>query len=101
MNYERIRDQLRRLDNYHDGTVNSNDMRTLIEDLLEFPLRPDEYYQLLKQFPMDENGKVKYKEYLNQVLNHANLMQQYEKPEEKSSTYVFRRFLSLSQLVLI
>ncbi len=46
MNYETIRDQLIRLDNCRSGTVNSNDMRSLIEDLLEFPLRPDEYYQL-------------------------------------------------------
>ncbi len=84
MNYERIRDEFIRLDNSHHGTINSNDMRSVIEDLLEFPLRPDEYYQLLKQFPVDENGKILYKHYLKQVLENTNALQQ----RQKSSAYV-------------
>lgn len=85
-NFERIRDELTRLDNYHNGTVNSNDMRSLIEDLLEFPLRPDEYYQLFKQFPIDQNGKIKYKDYLKQVMDHLNNTQQQQ--QMKSPMYV-------------
>ncbi len=90
-NYDRIHDQLTRLDNYHSGTVNSYDMRSLIEDLLEFPLRPDEYYQLFKQFPLDENGKIKYKDYLKQVMDHTTASQQQQ--DQKSPVYVFHLFL--------
>jgi Ca2+-binding EF-hand superfamily protein len=86
MNYDRIRDELTRLDNYRNGTINSNDMRSLIEDLLEFPLRPDEYYQLFKQFPIDENGKIKYKDYLKQVMDHTTTAQQQQQP--KSPGYI-------------
>jgi Ca2+-binding EF-hand superfamily protein len=86
MNYEKVRDQLIRFDNYRSGTVNSNDMRSLIEDLLEFPLRPDEFYQLLKQFPIDQNGKIKYNDYLKQVMERASVQQQHR---NKSPVYVF------------
>ncbi len=90
MNYDRIRDELTRLDNYRNGTINSNDMRSLIEDLLEFPLRPDEYYQLFKQFPIDENGKIKYKDYLKQVMDHTTTAQQQQQQQQpKSPGYVF------------
>ncbi len=85
MNYEKVRDQLIRFDNYRSGTVNSNDMRSLIEDLLEFPLRPDEFYQLLKQFPMDQNGKIKYNDYLKQVMERTSAQQQHR---NKSPVYV-------------
>jgi Ca2+-binding EF-hand superfamily protein len=84
-------EQLIRLDNYHNGTINTNDMRSLIEDLLEFPLRPDEYYQLFKQFPIDENGKIKYKDYLKQVMDHTTASQQQQ--DQKSPVYVFHLFL--------
>lgn len=71
MNYERVRDLLNRLDMSHHGTVSANEMRSIIEDLIDYTLKPDEYYQLLKQIPMDEHGRVKYKEYLKQVLDRA------------------------------
>jgi len=51
-------------------------MRSLIEDLLEFPLRPDEYYQLFKSFPIDQNGNIKYNDYLKQVMERTNTQQQ-------------------------
>ena len=92
MNYERVRDQLIRLDNYRSGTINSNDMRSLIEDLLEFPLRPDEFYQLLKQFPMDQNGKIKYNDYLKQIMERVaqqQHQQQQQQQQHKSPAYVF------------
>lgn len=59
-------------------------MRILIEDLLEFPLRPDEYYQLLKTFPVDQYGKIKYKDYLKQVMDRTSLLQQQEPTQNKS-----------------
>jgi Ca2+-binding EF-hand superfamily protein len=97
MNYERIRDELIRLDNFRNGTINSNDMRSLIEDLLEFQLRPDEYYQLFKQFPIDENGKIKYKDYLKQVMDHINAaqQQQQQQQQQKSPAYVLVLFLNI------
>ncbi|CAF1077134.1 unnamed protein product [Rotaria sordida] len=85
LNNERIQDELTRLDNNHNGTVSSNDMKSLIEDLLEFPLRPDEYYQLFKQFPIDENGKIKYKDYLKQVMDNRNSEQQEQEQKQKSA----------------
>jgi hypothetical protein len=91
-NYERIHDELTRLDNYHYGTVNGNDMRSLIEDLLQFPLRPDEYYQLFKQFPIDENGKIKYKDYLKQVMDRTTAQQQQQEQQQTSPVYVFHFF---------
>ncbi|CAF1342560.1 unnamed protein product [Rotaria magnacalcarata] len=83
INYDKIRDELTRLDNLNNGTINTNDMKSLIEDLLEFPLRPDEYYQLIKQFPMDQYGKIKYKDYLKQVLDRTNSSQQQQQQEDK------------------
>ncbi len=93
MNYERVRNELTRLDNSRNGTISSNDMRSLIEDLLQFPLRPDEYYQLFKQMPIDENGKIKYKDYLKQVMDHTTVAQQQQQlyqqhQQQKSSAYV-------------
>lgn len=92
MNYERIRDEFTRLDSSHNGTIATNEMRSLVEDLLEFPLRPDEYYQLLKQFPTDDNGRIKYKEYLKQVMDRTTVAQQQE--QQKSPVYVFDSFLN-------
>ena len=81
-NYESLREQLNRLDPSHHGTMTTNDMRALIEDLLEFPLRPDEFYQLLKRFPIDQNGKVKYKEYFKEVMERSRLQRE---DQEKSA----------------
>jgi hypothetical protein len=64
-------------------------MRSLIEDLLEFTLRPDEYYQLVKQFPMDQNGKIIYNDYLKQVMERTNAQQQ-QQQTYKSPVYVFK-----------
>jgi hypothetical protein len=87
MNYERIRDLLNRLDISHHGTVSANELRSIIEDLIEYTLKPDEYYQLLKQIPMNEHGRVKYKEYLKQVLDRTLYLQ--EQQQQKSSKYIF------------
>jgi Ca2+-binding EF-hand superfamily protein len=82
-NYDRIHEELIRLDNYRKGTVNNNDMRSLIEDLLQFPLRPDEYYQLLKKFPTDQNGKIKYKDYLKEVMDRTTQLQREQAKEDE------------------
>ena len=75
-NYERVRDLLNRLDISRSGAVSANELRSIIEDLIDYTLKPDEYYQLLKQIPMDEHGRVKYKEYLNQVLDRSLELQE-------------------------
>lgn len=71
MNYERVRDLIRRLDSSNHGTISANEMRSIIEDLIDYTLKPDEYYQLLKSIPMNEHGRIKYKEYLKQVLDRT------------------------------
>ena len=73
-------------------------MRSLIEDLLQFPLRPDEYYQLFKQFPLDENGKIKYKDYLKQVMDRTTAQQEQEQEQQNSSVYVLHFFLRICNL---
>jgi Ca2+-binding EF-hand superfamily protein len=83
MNYERVRDIINRLDISHNGTISANEIRSIIEDLINYILKPDEYYQLLKQIPMDENGRVKYKEYLKQVLDRTIHLQ--EQQQTKTS----------------
>jgi Ca2+-binding EF-hand superfamily protein len=84
MNYERVRDLLNRLDISHHETISANEIRSIIEDLIDYTLKPDEYYQLLKQIPMDENGRVKYKEYLKQVLDRALSLQ--EQPQQQKTS---------------
>ncbi len=83
MNYERVRDLLNRLDISHSGAISANEIRSIIEDLIDYTLKPDEYYQLLKQIPMDENGRVKYKEYFKQILDRTLHLQ--EKQQHKIS----------------
>ncbi len=83
MNYERVRDLLNRLDISHSGTISANEIRSIIEDLIDYTLKPDEYYQLLKQIPMDENGRIKYKEYFKQILDRTLHLQ--EKQQHKIS----------------
>ena len=71
MNYERVRDLIRRLDPSNSGTISANEIRSIIEDLIEYTLRPDEYYQLLQSIPINEHGRIKYKEYLKQLLDRT------------------------------
>lgn len=87
MNYEKVRDLFNSFDNFHNGTITTNDLRSIIEDLMDYTLKPDEYYQLIKQIPIDENGRIKYKEYLKQVLDRALHLQ--EQPERSSKYYFF------------
>jgi Ca2+-binding EF-hand superfamily protein len=92
MNYERVRDLLNRLDICHNGRISANEIRSIVEDLIEYPLKADEYYQLLKQIPMDENGRVIYKEYLKEVLDRTLYFQE---QQQKSSKYLFLFYFSL------
>jgi len=83
MNYERVRDIINRLDISHNGIISANEIRSIIEDLIDYTLKADEYYQLLKRIPMDEHGRVKYKEYLKQVLDRTLHLQ--EQQQSKTS----------------
>ncbi|CAF4595974.1 unnamed protein product [Rotaria sp. Silwood2] len=83
MNYEQVRDLFNRFDNLHNGTINANDLRSIIEDFIEYTLKPDEYYQLLKQIPIDDNGKIKYKEYLKQVLDRTLYLQEEQQQQQQ------------------
>ena len=89
MNYERVREQLKRLDTCRHGTVTANEIRLIVEDLINYTLKPDEYYQFLKQIPMDENGRVKYKQFLNQLLDRTLLVQEQQLKSSRSPQYEF------------
>lgn len=89
MNYERVREQLKRLDTSRHGTVTANEIRSIVEDLINYTLKPDEYYQFLKQIPMDENGRVKYKQFLNQLLDRTLLVQEQQQKSSRSPQYEF------------
>ncbi|CAF1497870.1 unnamed protein product [Adineta steineri] len=77
-NSERIQDLLKRADPTHSELVSINTIRAIIEDLIDYTLKPDEYHQLLKNIPMDQDGKVRYNDYLKQVADRAS-----HYPEEK------------------
>ena len=83
MNYERVDDFLNRTDGLQSGLVTVNVVRLLIEDLIEYTLKPDEYHQILKKMPLDEYGRVKYREYLKQVLERAAHFQEIKLPKSK------------------
>ncbi|CAF3922000.1 unnamed protein product, partial [Rotaria sp. Silwood1] len=61
-------------------------MKSFIEDLLQFPLSPDEYYHLYKQFPIDQYGFIIYNDYLKQIMDDRKLNQQ-EQEEEYEYEY--------------
>lgn len=80
-NLDRFREQLKRLDKSNTGTIDKHQMKGLIEDFLQFTLRPDEYHQLSKHFPIDQYGFIKYNDYLNLIVEHIhskdNIQQQH------------------------
>lgn len=76
MNYEHVRNLFNKIDLSNSGTISTNELRSIVEDLIQYTLKPDEYYQLLKQIPMDENKRIKYKEYLKQVLDRTLYLQE-------------------------
>ena len=78
MNFERVRNLFSRLDKSHRGTISSNQLRAIIEDLLHYILKPDEFYRLMKKVPIDEHGQIQYKKYLKEV-HHRTLTFQQEK----------------------
>ncbi|CAF5129821.1 unnamed protein product [Rotaria sp. Silwood1] len=63
LNNEKVKDELKRLDKNANGTISKSDMKSFIEDLLQFPLSPDEYYHLYKQFPIDQYGFIIYNDF--------------------------------------
>lgn len=68
MNTDQIRDHLNVIDPSHQGLITKEQMKSLIEDLLQFPLRPDEYQSLYKAFPQDTYGNIRYEDYLRDIL---------------------------------
>ena len=99
MNYERVRDLIRRLDPSNNGTISANEIRSIIEDLIDYTLRPDEYYQLLQSIPINEHGRVKYKEYLKQVLDRALARQEQQFPKTSRLTHFkFSLYIELRKI---
>ena len=76
INYERVKSSINRFDRGHSGRISANELRAIIEELLDYTLKPDEYYQLLKGVPQDESGRVKYNEYLKIILDRALIRQE-------------------------
>ena len=86
MNTDEIRDHLNRIDPSHQGLINKQQMKSLIEDLLQFPLRPDEYQSLCKAFPQDIHGNIRYEDYLREILRRfyqRDQQQQQQQTNEK------------------
>ncbi|CAF1321815.1 unnamed protein product [Adineta steineri] len=83
-NYEKIKDKMNNFDKNQNGTINKHEMKILIEDILEFPLRPDEYRQLYKQFPIDSYGSVLYKDYLKQINDQPTPSQQQQQSSNQT-----------------
>ena len=83
MNYDRVKSLFHRLDPSRSGSLSSNDLRTIIEDLLQYTLKADEFYQLLRDTPLDQHGRVLYKEYLKRLLDRA-LKTQEQHPSNRS-----------------
>ncbi|CAF4042948.1 unnamed protein product [Rotaria sordida] len=101
MNYEQVRDLFDNFDIYHNGTITRNDLRSIIEDFIEYTLKPDEYYQLLKHIPIDEHGKIKYKEYLKQLLDRTLCLQEQQQKLSKKSQWESMKTRNISKKVNI
>lgn len=66
-NFRRVQDNLQRLDQSKQGTVSSNVWKEFIEQLIEFPLSPDEFARLKKEFPVDAAGNIRWKDFLSSL----------------------------------
>ena len=92
INYERVKSSINRFDRNHSGRITTNELRSIIEDLIDYTLKPDEYYQLLKSVPQDESGKVKYNEYLKIVLDRSLIRQEDEQNFHKFDLFILKYF---------
>ncbi len=88
LNYERVQDLFNRSDTMNNGLITINAVRTIIEDFIEYTLRPDEYHHLIKKIPMDQYGRVKYKEYLKQIMDRTSNLQEKKQQQQLKSKYV-------------
>ncbi|UJR34858.1 hypothetical protein I4U23_027637 [Adineta vaga] len=86
LNYDKILDKMRSFDKKQTGTIENNEMRSLIEDLLEFPLRHDEYEELHKHFPKNDYGKINYLIYLKQIKDHCHSLHSIKEEQEEEQT---------------
>lgn len=66
-NRDEMEKEFHRLDSLHRGYLSSNQWKVFLEDLLEFPLRADEFDQVNKAFPRDPQGNLKWKDLLQQI----------------------------------
>lgn len=98
LNYERILEKMKSFDKKQSGTIENGEMKGIIEDLLEFPIRPDEFDQLNKHFPKNPLGKIIYLTYLKQIQERTNSLQTI--PEENESSHR-RSFFSFSLSLLV
>ncbi|CAF0859260.1 unnamed protein product [Adineta ricciae] len=89
MNYERVENLLNRADGTQSGFVTVNTVRSIIEDLIEYTLRPDEYHEIIKKMPMDDYGRVKYRDYLKQILERTSYLQEGKQRQPKNPKYEF------------
>ncbi|CAF1076134.1 unnamed protein product, partial [Didymodactylos carnosus] len=71
LKYSQTLSAMKKLDRTQTNTISYQEFRSIIEDLLEFPLKPDEFYQILTHVPEDEHGKIKYSEYLQQFKSQS------------------------------
>ena len=94
INYERIKSLFNRFDRNHSGTITTNEFRSIIEDLIDYTLKPDEFYQLLKSIPQDDQGKLQYNSYLKLVLDRALTRQ-----EDEQNFSKFDRKISLKTTI--
>ena len=87
IDYDRVKKSLQRYDPSHCGTISGNELRTIIEDLLEYTLKADEFYQLLKRIPLDEHGRVIYQDYFKKVLDRSLAFQKQDQNLAKFSCF--------------
>jgi len=77
---------MKRLDRSNVGTIELNEMRSIIEDLLEFTLRPDEFFHLAKSFPQDQYRHIFYHKYLDKIRRKSKTISN-DKQRHKSALY--------------
>lgn len=89
-NFDENLETIEKLDRSNDDKIELHQMRIFIEDLLEFPLRPEEFYSLAKSFPLDKDGKVLYRIYFQQIQK-KHFPNQQQHSQQKSPLYSNRK----------
>jgi Ca2+-binding EF-hand superfamily protein len=66
-NCDELEKVFHQLDSAQRGYLSPTQWKAFLEDLLEFPLRADEFDQLNKSFPRDQQGNLKWRDLLQQI----------------------------------